>query len=331
MLKKYMSKLSDSDLDNNNELDTNLLSHIINSQNDKHNLNGLINNVDDLNNLNNLFSLLNKLVNHSPNQQNNLNNHSNGSDNSANFLNFKTLSHSNSSSTNQFNYQQSLSVDQNALRKKSADISNLLDLIQNTQNNLKSQSISKSRSSNNLNQLNNQVNLLNLINNHNQNSQKISSQNHNQKLKRNDSEHITIDEDDLDKDDKKTKGPALKLVSLFQQSFNNSQINGYENCNYAYNSGVANHNPAANDRPNEAIQKLKDQMNLYSSPKALGNCGKSESFLNSNYPIGFHYNLDQNLNSNQTQSSSNLIHTDNYLNSNLKSKSDWNLTRKRIL
>lgn len=386
MLKKYLSKLSDTELEcgvdeqnaDKREDDTNnlnLLRYLLN-QNDKYNLinNGLINNMDDLNNLNNLYNTLNKLVSH---------NGSNSSNNSANgFFESKNLSFSsfnntgnnqsgNQSSNNQSNnnqtnhlnhnqpvnkfYQQSRSVDQTALnRKKSTDISNLLDILHN---NGQFKESDKSRSFNFLNNLNkdqmnqhssNSVNydgsnnLMNNVNhkvnqkvnhNHKTNQSDASLVNHlnqinnqmnqsNKKhVKRNDSEHITIEQDDSP-ERKRWTNENLKLLTLFQPSSNsklNSNLISYDNQNYNENYKVKTESNEI--KLNQEIKKLKDQkfknLNISSKLKAP-KFGKSETYLNNvlNEKSTIHnqktsnsigYNLDRNLDSN-------------------KSRSDWNLS-----
>ena len=359
MLKKYLSKL-DTELDASSEQNVettnnlNLLRHLIN-QNDKHTLDGLINNMDDLNNLNNLLNTLNKLVSHNSN-----NNSTNQSANCNSLFNSKNISfsqsfnnhqqatyphhhqtnqqlninnglnntHSNSSSTNHF-YQQSISVDQTALnRKKSNEITNLLDLLQFNGHSKQDQK-NKSKSINFLNSVSLQDSQLNQrssssvnhqVSHHNQLNQQLNKK----QLKRNDSEHIQIEDDFLKSpQQQKRSSNGLKLLSLFQPTLNSNQLIGYENRNYNFNANKNDHLMKSNQATSSRKCKELMKSNFKSSFDTPSRFIRSES------------NLINDL-AKQAQSSSNLINN-NYLDLvNLdtlnKSKSDFNLSianRKR--
>lgn len=313
--KKILSKLSEME---SNDDETNLLRHLINQNDHKHNLSGLITNMDELNNLNNLLNTINKLVNNNGANGNTAVatsiNAGNGNSpfNSKNHLNLgnqTTTNNCNLPSINQF-YQQSLSVDQAMMnRKKSTDLSQLLDLLQNSQNfyNIKSDHKSKS------------INNLNLINGTGLNHSSMNNQNgfyDKSSFKRNDSEHITIEDDQLVSESSETanhkKPSTLKLLSLFQPTINSSDHrwrsdhHGFNNSNYDANfNSIPNQTSVINQSSNQLniTKKIKEKdpkFFLSASPKSMG---KSENFLNENSDLDVNFNW--------------------------KSKSDWNISRKR--
>lgn len=323
MLKKYLAKLSDAEgaaeLDgeqsgapesaaNNHLSNLNLLRHLLNQNDTQHNLNGLINNIDDLNNLKNLLNTLNKLVSNGSGTSSN-----SCSANGASLFNSKDLScgsfngqsnklnatsnlnHANSSA-GQF-YQQSLSVDQAALnRKKSTDISNLLDLLQHSNVGPTKPEHCKSKSINFLNTALNGDHLASQHSSHSVNNQCISGQCMNDQtngqanrvthlnqlnsqmndqmrgggvakklFNRNDSEHIQIEEDFLRAHEATTperKRPAgLKLLSLFQPSPLDSQLVGYDNHNYNANYQHSKNDPPAGRTESSNENELSISLN----------------------------------------------------------------------
>ena len=387
--KKYLSKLSDADInahdeqpnvDTNTTNNLNLLRHLIN-QNDKHSLNGLITNMDDLNALNNLLNTLNKLVNSGGSSSNSANGNCNGS-----LFNSKNLSFSNNScsqNANQLNvgttisnlspfYQQSLSVDQ-AARKKSTDISNLLDLLQNAHvhsrndprsksinflNNLNSNlsnsqmshsmnnNISTNLSNNQINQANNQLssctkNSTNPLSNQQadySSANKMPTTISCTPIRRNNSEHITIEDDLMKISDtersveRKKSGLKLELLSLFQPSldsqlvtpdpiyYNSSTYNDanyhatntnnqqlIEKANQLVNLSNQSNQPSTNHyvKSNQANRKLKDPNSKLKAPKYIG---KSETYLPGS----------------TARSSNGLMN--NFPSLDWKSRSDWNIT-----
>lgn len=199
MLKKYLvevSKLSDAEgaadgdpetAASNHLSNLNLLRHLLNQNDTQNNLNGVINNYNDLNNLNNLLNTLNKLIGNSSNNCSvNGNSLFNNKDLSCGSFNGNRLSgqpssnHVNASGGAQQFYQQSLSVDQAAMnRKKSTEISNLLDLLQQGGGGgglVKPDTGGKSKSINFLNTVLNPDHLASQHSSHSVNNQCISGQ-----------------------------------------------------------------------------------------------------------------------------------------------------------
>ena len=330
MLKKYLAKLSDAegpaeqDGEATGTAETaankhlNLLRHLLNQNDTQNNLNGLINNMDDLNNLNNLLNTLNKLVSAGSGSSS-----ANCSANGTSLFNSKDLSPgsfngqlpnnklSSQSSSNHVNggqfYQQSLSVDQAAARKKSTEISNLLDLLQHSgpkQEHNKSKSINflntilnpdhlasqsaqhSSHSVNNQcisgqcsNNQSNRVTHLNQINS--QMNNQINSQMSRRPFKPNDSEHIQIEDDFLKASEaspERKRSAGLKLLSLFQPSPLDSQLVGYNNHNYNANYHNKNDSQVDSNVPNKLDKTGRSQpMNSQTNRPPTPNQAKSPS------------------------------------------------------